>query len=85
MKTPIVLMVVHVIAFTLMLLGHVAPGPVMNGIVAIGLTVEFPGWFLAAQFLHSAVAALVFTFFFNAGLYYTGGLLIDLGTRRRAA
>lgn len=84
MKTPVILLLVHVAAYLLMFVGKLVPGSFSNAIVAVGLTVEFPGWFLGFYFLKSALAALAFTFFFNAFLYYAGGLLIDMGTRARA-
>ena len=84
MKTPAILMIVHAAAFLLLFVGQVAPGPVSNAIVAVGLVIEFPGWFVGFKVCRSAIAALAFTFFFNAIMYYTGGLVIDRGTRRRA-
>ncbi|MEK7467595.1 MAG: hypothetical protein AAB074_09300 [Planctomycetota bacterium] len=84
MKTPAILMIVHAIAFLLLFVAQVVPGPVANVIVAVGLVVEFPGWFIGFKICKTALPALAFTFFFNAILYYSGGLLIDLGTRRKA-
>jgi hypothetical protein len=84
MKTPAILMIVHTVAFVLLFVGQIAPGPVSNAIVAVGLVVEFPGWFLGFKMCHSAVAALAVTFFANAIIYFTGGLVIEAGTKRRA-
>ena len=66
MKTPYILLGIHVLAFVLMMLGHVAPSVFMNAVVAVGLTVEFPGFWIAGQIFHSAIPAFAFTFFFNA-------------------
>lgn len=84
MKTPYVLLGIHFFAFLLMMLGHVAPSVFMNAVVAVGLTVEFPGFWIAGQICHSAIPALAFTFFFNATMYYLGGILIDKGTKQKA-
>lgn len=84
MKTPVILLIVHVVAFGLLFVGKIVPGAFSNAIVAVGLTVEFPGWYLGFQICKTAVPAIAFTFFFNAILYYTGGMVIDRGTRSRA-
>ncbi len=85
MKTPVILLIVHVVAFGLLFVGKLFPGNFTNAIVAVGLAVEFPGWYLGAQICKTAVPAIAFAFFFNAILYYTGGMVIDRGTRGRPA
>lgn len=76
------LMVVHAIAFVLLFAGKLAPGSAGNFVTAVGLVVEFPGWFIGWQILKFGIGAtLLFAFFFNAALYYAGGLLLDAGSR----
>lgn len=82
-RTSLVLMAVHATAFLLLFAGKIAPGAGGNFVTAIGLVLELPGWFIGAQIMKLPLGGtLLFTFFFNAALYYTGGLILDLGSRR---
>jgi len=82
MKTPVILLFIHTVAFLFLLAGQIAPGPVTNAIVMLGLVFEFLGWLLGLL-LFKSPPPLAFTFFSNAILYFAGGLVIEWGTRRR--
>jgi hypothetical protein len=85
MKTPVALLLVHCVAFLMLLAGKLAPGDVGNAVVAVGLCVEFPGWRLGLALTRSTGAMLAVAFVFNAVLYWSGGMVIDRATRARAA
>lgn len=81
MKTPIVLSVIHVVAFLFLFAARVVPNAAGNGIVALGLCVEFPGYLVANVLKLGGIPWLLFIFFFNAFAYFGGGLLMDKATR----
>jgi hypothetical protein len=84
-RTPLILVGIHVAAFVLLFSAKVLPGAVGNFFVAIGLCVEFPGWFLGSQWFSGAGTGAImgFAFLFNACLYAGGGLMIDAANRPR--